>query len=124
MVTVSVSEFLPFGGNIACKASICHPVNVGGYTLVGLLIALLIFVVFFFQKKISLKKYLISQIILFLIFSSTFFSTGAIFGCCGDPAPKRIINEIWSIFPDNFFPIFFGRLVWLVDFLDILDVIK
>jgi len=104
----------------ACVASICHSEHYDGYTLIGLLIALAIFVFFLYRKKISLKKYLLSQVILFLFFSSTFISNGLSFGCCGDVVPKRILSEIWSIFPDQFTPIYFDRMRWFLDFLDLI----
>jgi energy-coupling factor transporter transmembrane protein EcfT len=107
---------------MGCAASICSPNHFDGFTVWGLLVALVIFCLLIFRKKISLKKYLIIQVILFLVFSSTFLTNGVSFGCCNSPTePKREISKIWSVLPDQFVPIYVLRISWFLDFLDIVD---
>lgn len=117
--SVNVSDIFS-SGVTACTASLCNPVKFEGYTIIGILIALIILSLFIFRKKINFKKYILSQIILFLIFSSTFISSGVSFGCCHSVSPKRIFSEIWSVFPDQFVPIYFERIRWFLDFLDLI----
>lgn len=121
---LNASDIFSHSDDLACLQSLSNPIKFEGYTFFGILIALIILGLFIYRKKINFKKYILSQFILFLIFSSTFLSSGVSFGggCSGGGgSPQRIFSEIWSFFPDQFVPIYFDRIVW---FLHIFEIIK
>ena len=93
-----VSEF-PFQDTaMACTTSLCTSTVYPMYSISGLMVGLAILILFLFRKEMGLKKYLIFQIILLLVFMNAFYHYGFSVGCCGDHAPERVVGSMWKLF--------------------------